>query len=317
MKARFFLIGFMLAGALLLCGCFLLRNTSPIARFTASPLSGETPLLVRFDARGSSDPNGTIIEYSWDFGDAGSGEGDLVEHIFAPAATTTYIVTLTVTDDEGASATSIQSIEVRTSSQSGNNPPSARFTFTPTHGDSPLNVQFNATLSSDADGSIAVCSWDFGDGTTGSGVQISHTYTAVATTNYAVTLVVYDDDGTSASSASIVSVYVSQVVPFEGPTASFTASAPVKIYASPSLPDLPSLFEVALDPQASTPAPGHAIEHYIWNFGDGESLSLDHDGAVKHTYSSGSPSRTFVVSLTVIDEQDLSDSTVRNVTVSN
>ena len=301
----------------LLAGCTLFSNRAPVARFTVSPLSGETPLLVRFDARGSSDPNGTITEYSWDFGDGQSGEGDLIEHIFAPVATTTYIATLTVTDDEGASATRTQSIEVRASSQSDNNPPSARFTFIPTYGNSPLEVQFDAALSSDADGSVVIYSWDFGDGTTGSGIQISHTYTALANTNYAVTLLVYDDDGASASSASIVSVYVTQEVPFEGPTASFTTTAPVKIYDSPSLPNLPSLFEVTLDPRISTPAPGHTIEHYIWNFGDGESLSIDHEGAVTHTYSSGSPSRTFVVSLTVIDEQGLRDSAVRNVTVSN
>lgn len=50
---------------------------------------------------------------------------------------------------------------------------------------------------------------------------------------------------------------------------------------------------------------------------DGETLSLSTNASVKHTYTSGSPSHTFVVTLTVLDEQGLTDSAVRNVTVTN
>jgi len=50
---------------------------------------------------------------------------------------------------------------------------------------------------------------------------------------------------------------------------------------------------------------------------DGETLSTTTNATVKHTYSSGAPSHTYVVTLTVIDEQGLTDSAVRNVTVTN
>jgi hypothetical protein len=165
---------------------------------------------------------------------------------------------------------------------------------------------------------IRVYAWDFGDGSTGSGKQISHTFNALVTTSYTVTLAVIDDDGETGSMTAIVTAFVSQDVPSDGPTASFTASAPVKIYASPSLPSTPSLFEVTFDPSASTAAPGgHHLDTYLWGFGDGESATSTTDDPVKHTYASGAPSHTYVVTLTVIDEQGLVDSTVRNVTVTN
>ena len=76
-----------------------LPNTPPAASF-ASSCSG---LACNFDASASADPDGTIVAYSWDFGDGGSVYGELVQHGYAQPGT--YAVTLTVTDDVGATAT--------------------------------------------------------------------------------------------------------------------------------------------------------------------------------------------------------------------
>jgi PKD repeat protein len=306
------------AGSLLLFlgGCLLL-NQPPVARFTAAPLTGTAPLLVSFDASDSYDSDGSIRSYSWDFGDGTTATGVTTSHTFTTTTVQTFTITLTVTDDAGATATSTQTIEVFPAGSPGNNPPTARFTVDPSYGNAPLTVVFDASLSSDVDGTIALYAWDFGDGTTGSGETISHTFTAAATTNYTVTLTVTDDDGTSNTTSSVISVMVPDVVATDGPTASFTASDPVTIYASPSLPSIPSLFEVEFDPALSTAAPGHSLKTYIWNFGDGDSLTMATDATVKHTYSSGAASHTYVVTLTVIDDQGLTDSTVRNVTLVN
>lgn len=307
------LTGLLLLGTAL-AGCTLL-NQPPIARFTASALSGSSPLDVSFDASASSDPNGGTLTYRWDFGDGTSSTGVTVIHTFTATATQIFTVILQVTDASGVSSTRSQSIEVFPGSVPGNNAPTARFTMTPSYGNSPLAVSFDASLSSDADGTIASYAWDFGDDTTGSGKTIGHTFTALVTTNYTVQLTVTDNQGGSATTTLIVTVMVPTTVPENGPTASFTATDPDKVYASDDLPAVPSLFEVTFDPVASIAASGHTIKSYVWNFGDGESATLATADPVTHTYASTAPSRTYVVTLTVIDDQGLADSTVHNVTV--
>ncbi len=300
-------------------GCSLF-SSPPVARLTALPLSGTSPLSVSFDAGTSYDPDGSIVSYKWDFGDGSIGSGVTAKHTFTTTKTRTYTVVLTVTDDDGMTASCEQSIEVIGTSDdsTGNNPPSARFTVSPrSYGDSPLTVTFDASLSADVDGTIVTYSWDFGDGTTGTGKILTHTFTAAATASFTVTLTVTDNRGASASTSAVINVFVSSDVPTDGPTAAFTTTDPITVFSSTNLPTVPSLFEVTFNPQDSRAAPGHAIKTYIWNFGDGESITMSTDEPVVHTYASGAPVHTFVVTLTVIDDQGLADSTARNVTVRN
>jgi len=300
-----------------LAGCFLL-NADPVANFSTTPLSGDSPLLVRFDASGSADPNGEIVEYRWDFGDGSSVETTTdpeTTHVFAPTTDKSYIVTLVVVDDAGATGTRQQSINVYAVADPNNNPPTARFTFDPTYGDNPLIVEFDAGLSSDVDGDIEIYSWDFGDTSTGSGETITHTFSARITTNFVVILTVYDEDGEASSTTGVVTVYVSDDVATDAPTAEFSIEEIEVVYESLDLPAIPSLFDVTLDPAGSTAAPGHEIEYWVWTFGDGESATLDFEAPITHTYTSALPSRSYVATLMLIDDQGLTDSISRNVTV--
>ncbi len=77
-------------------------NEPPVARFTATPTSGEAPLDVQFDASTSSDPDGDGLTYTWSFGDGESGEGQAVSHTYASAGG--YTATLTVADGHGGTA---------------------------------------------------------------------------------------------------------------------------------------------------------------------------------------------------------------------
>ncbi|MGH2357796.1 MAG: PKD domain-containing protein [Candidatus Limnocylindria bacterium] len=80
-------------------------NQAPVASFTY----GCTYLVCSFDAIGSTDADGTISGYAWSFGD-GSGTGLTTSHTFSAAGT--YVVALTVTDDDAATGSQTQSVTV-------------------------------------------------------------------------------------------------------------------------------------------------------------------------------------------------------------
>jgi PKD repeat protein len=107
-------------------------------------------------------------------------------------------VTLTVTDDDGATGTATAQV---TATEAPNVAPTASFTSTVDG----FGVAFNATGSSDTDGSIVSYAWNFGDGTTGTGANATRTYAAAGT--YTVTLTVTDDDGaTGTATAQVTAV---------------------------------------------------------------------------------------------------------------
>jgi PKD repeat protein len=168
-------------------------------RFTFTPTAPQDHQRVLFDASTSQAPgNNPIVSYSWNFGDGGSATGRTATHeFFTPG---TYVVSLTVTDGFGRSATTSQVIAVG----AGVNP-TASFVFSPTDPLPGTTVFFNASASRAAPGrTIVSYSWDFGDGTSGTGVQTSRRYTVLG--SYTVTLVVTDDAGRTSSASQTVPV---------------------------------------------------------------------------------------------------------------
>jgi len=176
-----------------------LPNQRPVASFTASPETGEAPLQVIFDASGSSDSDGTIDRYTWDFGDGGVGLGRIIGHTFTEDGV--YIVELTVEDDDGATAITTKTITV---GDVPNDDPIASFTVTPDRGAPPLEIEVDASASSDPDGTIERFEWDWGDGTSGLGRTLTHTYTREGT--FTITLIVRDDRGAFDAATATVTV---------------------------------------------------------------------------------------------------------------
>lgn len=90
-----------------------LVNSYPIAVASATDVIGTTPLPVALSAAGSYDPDGTIVAYLWDFGDAQTASGSLVAHVLtAQSESRVYTVVLTVMDDGGATDTAALNISV-------------------------------------------------------------------------------------------------------------------------------------------------------------------------------------------------------------
>ena len=162
-----------------------------------------------FDGSGSSDPDGSVASYAWDFGDGGAATGSLAGHDFGTSGTRD--VTLTVTDDEGTQGSLVVPVSVvRT-----NAAPTASFTANCTY----LSCSFDATASGDSDGSVASYAWDFGDGETQTdpGPLSSHSYDLAGP--YVVTLTVTDNDSGTASTTRNVSPVAVRAIALVGSNA--------------------------------------------------------------------------------------------------
>ena len=85
-------------------------GSAPTAQVAASTVRGSAPLTVSFSGAGSSDPDGSITAYDWQFGDGASGSGVSVSHTYTTAGS--YSAQLRVTDNSGLSASSAVTITV-------------------------------------------------------------------------------------------------------------------------------------------------------------------------------------------------------------
>jgi len=258
----------------------------PVASFTATPNPVIEGATVAFDASGSSDPDGTIDSYVWDFGDLTNGSGAIISHSYPTFGT--FNVTLTVTDNESFTATAHRDVVVHA-------PPVASFTTTPNSPVVGASVTFNASASLDPDGNIMTYAWNFGDSTFGSEAITSHPYAGAGT--YNVTLNVTDNDSLNGT------VYHEVVVgpPPPGPrppVADFAASP------SPVNPGSPVTFDAtaSFDPDGT-------IVSYAWEFGDSTVGS-----GVMPTHAYANPG-VYTAILTVVDNQSLSSDATHQVTV--
>lgn len=192
-------LGIVLAG----CGP---ANMNPQAKISTSPSSDKEYVLIEpgqqisFESA-SSDPDGEIVSYDWDFKsnkeEEATATGASVKFTYQKKGA--YTVTLTVTDDGGVTATA--SVEVKVTKK-----PSASFTANPQIDVAPLQVELDATGSSDPDGSIVSYNWDFGDGKSATGAKVTHTFnkSAEVTKEYTVVLTVKDDIGARANAEKII-----------------------------------------------------------------------------------------------------------------
>ena len=168
----------------------------PAAVIDYSPANPTEGQVVSFDGSASSDPNGTITSYAWNFGDGSTGTGMMTSHSYAAAGD--YEVTLTITDNDNNTGSTTETVTV----YSGD--PVAEFSISPANPKPGDTVTVDASDSFDPDGTITSYAWNFGDGSTASGVVATHTYASEG--DYTITLTVTDDDNRTDSLAKPIAV---------------------------------------------------------------------------------------------------------------
>ena len=141
-------------------------NSPPIATFTYSPTNPSDLDTIQFTST-SSDFDGIITNYTWDFGDGSVSYEENPQHKYADNGV--YTVTLTLKDNENATNSTTKNITVL------NIPPTANFSFPPSNPRTTSIIEF-IDSSTDSDGSIVSYYWDFGDGTNSTERNPEHRY---------------------------------------------------------------------------------------------------------------------------------------------
>ncbi|TKD54907.1 PKD domain-containing protein, partial [Flavobacterium sp. ASW18X] len=248
-------------------------NQNPNAIIEVDTENGFAPLTVNFDASNSTDSDGNIVSYVWDFGDGTSASGQIVNHEFVNIGE--YTVTLTVVDNEDGEGIVQQIITVIAEGE--NLPPRAIIEANPTTGVAPLPVIFNGSNSTDQDGTILSYGWDFGDGRTSS--EESPVITFQNDGVYTVTLMVTDNSGASDTTSIEIEVMANQAPLAVITTDGITGNAP---------------FNVVFSGEDSTDD-ANTIVDYAWDFGDGNVASGVN---VNHVFENPGE---YTVTLTVTD----------------
>ena len=177
-------------------------NQPPTPRFTYSCIAAVCTFVST-----SFDHGGRLAGQVWTFGDGGTSTESTASHDYAVTGPSQFTVTLTVTDNEGATAVASQNISIDPTA--ANLPPTA--SFVPwCHGDGCI---FTSKSTDPAPGKIVSYAWSFGDGATAewnnwefSNHLETHTYTVSARTQFPVTLTVTDNEGATAVSTQIVTI---------------------------------------------------------------------------------------------------------------
>src|SRR5213594_1761419 len=254
-------------------------NATPMSEFFAPPLSAifsynpSSPQVgqqVTFSASASGGT--TPYSFSWSFGDGASGTGSSTTHTYSSAGTFNVVLTVKDSSSPQQTATSQQSVSVSSP------PPSltASFVYSPSTPQVGQQVTFTASVS----GGTApyTDSWSFGDGSTGTGPSVTHTYSSAG--SFTVTLTVKDSGVPQQTVTSQKTVTVTNPPPTLAASFSFSPSSP----------------QTGQQVTFTASATGGTTPYsYTWTFGDG---STGTGASVSHTYTAAG---TFNVVLTAKD----------------
>jgi len=272
-------------------------NQAPIAD-ADGPYYANVNSVITFDGSGSTDSDGTVAGYRWDWTNDGAYDtgwltSATTTHSYSSAGI--YTVKLQVKDDGGVCDTDTAKATI---SPEGPTPIPTADANGPYSGYVNYSVTFDSSGSTGGAGATIVSwYWTFGDGAASSQQYPTHTYTTDGT--YTVTLKVtnnYDETNTDTTTATITEISEDQ-------------TPPVADSGGPYVGVVNEL--ITFDGSNSNDSDG-AIVGYEWNFGDG---TTDAGISPTHTYTTAG---NYTVILTVTDDDTLthSNSTTANINVS-
>lgn len=258
-------------------------DLEPTAAFGFTPSNPGPGDSVSFDATTSSDPEGSIASYEWDWTDDGTldATGSTASHTYSSAGT--YTVRLRVTDAAGHAVETTDSVQVQTAG------PTASWTHSPTSPNATDNVQFTDQSS----GSVQSWSWDFGDGTTSTQQNPTHSFATQGTYNVCLTVT----DGTGNKGKSCDNVVVG-AAPQSPPTAAFSFTP-----TSPMAGESIQFTDGSID--------DGAVTAWSWELGDGTTATQQNPS---HSYADDG---RYDVCLEVTDDAGTTDRTCRSIDVAN
>jgi PKD repeat protein len=251
-------------------------------------------LTVTFDASKSYDPDGSIVFYLWDFGDNTTENGIIISHKYEKRGF--YQANLTVVDNEGYNSSAVLYVTV------GYAPKVMFFTSPagyPAEAIPPnVDVTFNATNTFHPENvSIALYTWNFGDGNTSATPDPIITYAYGKRGVYTVYLTVIDDDGVSNFVTKEMLVGIPPLARFE--------YSPVQ----PTTEDI-IYFDASISRKGGQ-YEEYDIVKYRWEFDDGTTVETN-ETSVSHRFEGAGD---WNVTLIVYDVDGLRHSYTETITV--
>jgi PKD repeat protein len=286
----------------------------PTAAFVYTPEAPAAGEPIAFDGVFSSDLDGLIVLYEWDFDADGTADATEVvaEHTFAEPGV--YDVSLTVVDDAGNRDTATLSIEVLGGSGAVSQPPSAasaqppiaNFGFMPASPTVGEPVRFDGSGSADFDGQIVTFEWDFDeDGTIDATGPIAERVFS-GPGEHVVSLRVEDDSG----NVDVLSLSIEIGTGFDVDSSGEPSAAP-PVAGFQQSPTKPTAGDLVLFNGTSSIDPGGQIVEFAWDFdGDGQVDSTT--PLAEHTFVEPG---AYTVSLTVADNDGNVHTISRTITV--
>lgn len=206
------------------------------------PYTGIEGTVINFDGSGSSDPDGSITSYVWNFGDSGTGTGINPSHTYTQNGA--YMVTLTVTDNSGATNSNTTTVTITDID------PVSTFSGLPLGGDAPLTVTFTDSSSS-YDG-IVLWRWDFDSDSIIDSTEQNpiHQYTLAGI--YTANLTVCEADGDCDSSTGTITVT-------SVPTPTPTTPTPTPTGTVTPTPTVPTPTPTSTSPPGDTIRPSQPL----------------------------------------------------------
>jgi PKD repeat protein len=289
------------------------ENQPPRSLFSFNPDKPEVENIVCFDASGSTDPDGKIVDYEWDFGDGNIVPGTTksnCKHVYLSAGK--FPVKLTITDDYGDKSSKTLEIDVKEPL------PEAIGTYSPTKPEVNEVITFDASQSKTRRGQIAGYQWDFDDGNMGNRAIMKHQY--LDSGLYNVKLTVTNDKGLNNSTS--INVNVGQESELTNDkrikNASIDTGVQLKEPVKESLttavfsfsPAEPKVDEVVTFDASGSKDDGGQITEYQWDFDDG---NMGNRAIMKHLYTD---SGTYNVKLTVTNDKGFKNTTTKTLSIS-